>query len=687
MSRYNTPHIITKNGRAARILYALAVVILLSIFCPKDTTLKLNYTLNEPWESGALIARDSFEIYKSAEMIAKELDSLKRYYEPFYELQTNTTDKYVKRFAESLQALPEPLKIGHTEQRILTNALEAYYNKGILSDSSLAILQERKMGLIHIFRQNESERALTSSLKTEQTVYQELMEQHESARNALLHIKANRFIVPNLKYDKQKSEAQQREIDQMLIVCSGRVQVGEKIVDRGQIITPAIMEKLASYEQHEAQRSKTQAEKWSQTGGQILYITLIITALFIYFVQFRRDYLQSPRVMLLIGLLLISFTILTYEVSKFEIISVYLIPYCILPICLRIFTDSRTAFTAHLCTLMLCAIALENPFEFVVIETMTGMVAIYSLSELQQRSDLFRTALMVIVIGEVMVLCMDLIHMNFFNTRGINTTEHICLAAGGGLLLLSYLLLIPIERLFKFTSSVTLVELSNTNHPILRRLSEEAPGTFQHSMQVSNLAAAVAQHLNAKTQLVRTGALYHDIGKLKNPVFFTENQSGTNPHDKLTCEDSAQIIIQHVKYGLELASKHNLPQCIKDFISTHHGRSKTKFFYITYMNQHPGEEVNGEIFTYPGPNPTTMEEAILMMADAVEAASRSLSEYTEESISTFVDRIIDSQVKEGCFNNCPITFANIETAKQVFKEKLKSIYHTRISYPELKSSH
>lgn len=686
MSRYNNPHIITKNGRLVRALYAVAVIVLLSIFCPKETTLKLNYTLNEPWESGALIARDSFEIYKTPEMIAKERDSLKRYYEPYYELQTSTAEQQIELFKESLQNLPDQLRLSNHERNALVEALEHSYYKGILPDTSLTALQSKKTGLVHIFWQNESERTTTSELRTEQMVYQELMEQDESVRNALLYVKANRFIVPNLKYDVNKSEAQQREVDQMLTICSGRVLVGEKIVDRGQIITPAIMEKLASYERHEAQRSKTQAEKWSQTGGQILYIAIIITALFIYFLQFRQNYLHSPRVMLLIGLLLTFFTILTYQLSRYEPISVFIIPYCILPVCLRIFTDSRTAFFVHLCTLLLCAIALENPFEFMVIETVMGLTAIFSLRELQQRSDLFRTAVLVIITGETMALCIDLMHMNFFNTHGVNVIEYICLAAGSGLLLLSYLLLIPIERLFKFTSSVTLVELSNTNHPILRRLSEEAPGTFQHSMQVSNLAAAVAQHLDAKTQLVRTGALYHDIGKLKNPVFFTENQSGTNPHDKLSCEDSAQIIIQHVKYGLELASKHNLPQCIKDFIATHHGRSKTKFFYITYMNQHQGEEVNGEIFTYPGPNPTTLEQAILMMADAVEAASRSLSEYTEESISTFVDRIIDGQVKEGMFNHCPITFENIDKAKQVFKEKLKSIYHTRISYPELKSS-
>ena len=275
-------------------------------------------------------------------------------------------------------------------------------------------------------------------------------------------------------------------------------------------------------------------------------------------------------------------------------------------------------------------------------------------------------------------------HMNFFNIEGVKADTYIYIAINGGLLLLCYPLLFPLERMFQFTSMVTLVELSNVNNPLLRRLSEEAPGTFQHSMQVANLAAEVANKLGANVQLVRTAALYHDIGKLKNPAFFTENQQGVNPHSTLAYEDSAQIIIQHVKYGLELAGKHNLPESIKNFIATHHGRSKTRFFFISFMNQNPGKEVNEEIFTYPGPNPSTLEEAILMMADAVEAASRSLQDYSEESISNLVERIVDIQVKEGYFNRCPITFENISTCKEVFCKKLKSIYHTRISYPEMK---
>ena len=252
------------------------------------------------------------------------------------------------------------------------------------------------------------------------------------------------------------------------------------------------------------------------------------------------------------------------------------------------------------------------------------------------------------------------------------------------LLLIVYLLLFPIERMLGFTSSITLLELSNANNPLLRRLSEEAPGTFQHSIQVSNLCAAVAGRIGAKSQLVRTGALYHDIGKLHHPVFFTENQNTINPHTRLTNAQSAQIIISHVKEGLALADKHRLPTVIKDFIATHHGTSIARFFYTQAVNKNPDEVIDPSIFTYPGPNPFTAEQAILMMTDAVEAASRSLKEVTEESINALVDKIIDGQLEAGYFRSCPITFKDIEAAKEVLKDKLRTIYHTRIQYPEFK---
>ena len=269
---------------------------------------------------------------------------------------------------------------------------------------------------------------------------------------------------------------------------------------------------------------------------------------------------------------------------------------------------------------------------------------------------------------------------------GVNYHRLIYFTANCVILLFAYPLLFMFEKIFGFTSNVTLVELSNTNNKLLRELSETAPGTFQHSMQMSNLAAAAVLRIGGNAQLVRTGALYHDIGKMKNPAFFTENQNGVNPHLQLPYEQSAQIVINHVYDGLKLADKYNLPESVKRFISTHHGTGKTKYFYISYKNEHPGEPVNEEAFTYPGPNPGTKEEAVLMMADSVEAASRSLKEYTEQSISNLVDKIVDGQLQDGFFKQCPITFKDIDIVKAVFKEKLRIMYHTRISYPELNTA-
>ena len=684
MSRYNHPHTTTTLEYILRTVFILLGIALLGFVCPRESSLKMEYHLDEPWDGDALIAKDSFIIHRSDSSIAQERIKIQNEHEPIYEIRADIAASQVAQFRHMLDSVGNSFGLPHDKRHHVVRTLEEAYATGILPDSCYRSLQERNTTSVHLYANNEGYRMELNKLKSDKSLYEELMNQEEALHEVLLHIKLNRYIQPNLFFDEVKNSSEIKVKLDNIPIFKGRVQVGEKIVDKGQIVNEQIAEKLDSYIKQENSREKTSAEQWSQFGGQLLYIALMLIALGLFFHQFRSDYLSSLRHMLLIWILCLIFPLITYICIRNEWTNIYVIPYCMIPILIRVFMDSRTAFITHAISILLSAIAIELPFEFVVVQLLAGLIAIYSLKQLQQRSDLFMAVVYVIGTSLLAYLCMDLYHMNFVNAKGVDTDTYIGIAAGGGLLLISYLLLFPIEKLFKFTSTVTLVELSNINNPILRRLSEEAPGTFQHSMQVANLSAEVANQLGANAQLVRTGALYHDIGKLKDPVFFTENQSGNNPHNNLPFEDSAQIIIQHVRYGLELAQKNRLPQSIKDFIASHHGRSKTKFFYISYINQNPGKEVNDEIFTYPGPNPKSLEEAILMMADSVEAASRSLNEYTEESVSTLVDRIVDSQVKEGYFNHCPITFENIETAKQTFKEKLKSIYHTRISYPELK---
>ena len=402
----------------------------------------------------------------------------------------------------------------------------------------------------------------------------------------------------------------------------------------------------------------------------------------VYLSLYRKDYFEKPRSLIMLYAFIVFFTLLTALFVRNTFVHIYIVPFAMVPIFIRVFMDSRTAFMTHITLIFICAIMLQHPFEFVVVQSVAGLVAISSLRELSQRSQLFKTAIIVTLSGMAVNLAFDWMEAATLTQIDLSTYNY--LIANGIALLFAYPLLYLIEKAFNFTSDITLIELSNTNNPLLRRMSEVAPGTFNHSIQVANLAGEIANKIDAKAQLVRTGALYHDIGKLANPIYYTENQSGINPHEMLNDIESAQIIIRHVTEGIKMADKNNLPKVIRDFIATHHGLGKAKFFYIRYKNEHPKESVDELLFTYPGPNPFTREQACLMMADSVEAASRSLQDYTEQGIRELVERIIDGQVADGYFRECPITFRDIQYAKTVLIEKLKTIYHTRVSYPDEK---
>lgn len=685
MSRYNHPHELKNRTIILHILGGLLCVVLLTIICPHEASTKLDFKQGEPWDKEALIARDSFEVFKSEAEIEKERDSLKSLYQPYYNVQRDVEQNMLKRFKAELDSLTKGEPAKRNVVNIMVRDLADHFKAGIVEDEAFESMQDNGVLFIHKYSHPTDTVCALESIYTVKATLEDLMEHSDNVRGILQRTRLTQYLEPNLKYNEELSEIQRDEVNKFATICSGRVMIGEKIVDRGQIIDQATFDKLTSYVSALQKRGRTANERYSQIGGNALYILLWVLALYFFFFQFRSDYLHTKKCVRLVYILFLIFPALAYALANNDFLSIYIVPYCMVPIFLRVFLDSRTAFITHLAIIMLCALGTNHPFEFISTQILAGLAAIYSLKQLQQRSELFTTVLFVTGISLLVNLCMDLIQMNFFSNGGFKWDVYVHICINGVLLFISYLLLFPIEKALGFTSMVTLVELSNINHPALRRLSEEAPGTFQHSMQVANLAAAVANVLGAKSQLVRTGALYHDLGKLKDPIYFTENQAGHNPHQNLSFEDSAQKIIQHVQYGLKLANDYALPLDIKELIATHHGRSKTKFFYVSYCNAHPEQKVNEEIFTYPGPNPTTVEQAILMMADAVEAASRSLTEYTEESISNLVEKIVNAQVQEGYFNQCDITYANIDRAKHTFKEKLKSMYHTRIIYPELKN--
>ena len=684
MSRFNHRHKLAPKEIVLRALAIVASIVILASMMPKNTVNELSYKKGEPWDDSPLIAVDSFPVFKPDEVLQRERDSLHRFYEPYFQQNPTVRDSMMEALREGFGHLAGK-EVPHYYLPYLQRKLSEVYQRGVMETDDYDRLQQEKTSVIRLYWQNEASAKPLKQVFTEKTAYEYMMTDEDSTRyphRVLAQCELTKYLRPNLAYDAAKSQQQRQEVDNTLVPYMGQVQVGQKIVDRGQIVDNYTFCVLKSLERYQRDREKSTAERMALTTGQVFYATLMVLMLFGYFQQFRSDYLDSPRTVALVMSLSMVFPLITYGMMGHAFMSVYVIPYCILPIFVRIFMDSRTAFITHVIMLLTCAVALKHPYEFLVTETLAGLVAIYSLRQLNQRSDLLRAAITVTAVSLAAYFCMDIIHGNLASTDGLDKWTYIYLTISGILSMISYLLLIPVERIFGFTSNVTLVELSNINNPVLRRLSEEAPGTFQHSMQVANLAAEVANNLMAKSQLVRTGALYHDIGKLENPVFFTENQSGVNPHDGLPLEKSARIIIRHVADGLKLADKYKLPQAVKDFIATHHGTSMAKYFYISYKNKYPDREPDPKLFTYPGPNPSTLEQAILMMADAVEAASRSLPKYTEESVSALVDKIIDGQVREGYFNMCPITFREIEVAKEVFKSKLKTIYHTRVQYPD-----
>jgi putative nucleotidyltransferase with HDIG domain len=429
-------------------------------------------------------------------------------------------------------------------------------------------------------------------------------------------------------------------------------------------------------------RSASTNEIPSTIAGQTLFVIILIVLFTIYLYLYRREYLKKMRSILMLYVMITIFPVVVSLMMEHSILSVYLLPFAIAPIFIRIFMDSRTAFISHVLMVLICAAAVKYQYEFIIIQIVAGMVAIFSLNELSQRAQLFKTALLVTLASCAMYFALQLMQDN--SILQMDHSMYKYLVINGVLLLFAYPLMYIVEKTFGFTSNVTLIELSNTSKNLMQKLSETAPGTFQHAIMVSNLAVAIANKIGANAQLVRTGALYHDIGKMANPAYFTENQAGVNPLEEMTRQEAAKIVISHVAEGLKLCDSYDIPKIIQDFITTHHGKGKTKYFLISYKNEHPDEEVDESLFTYPGPNPFTREQAILMMADTVEAASRSLPEYTPESISNLVNRLIDGQVNEGYFTDCPITFRDISVAKQVLIDRLKAIYHTRISYPELK---
>lgn len=662
----------------------LVTVVLIVWFLPRREGSQYVYDVDEPWRYGDMIAQYDFPIYKTEETLAMEKDSALKLFVPYFDydkkVEARVMEKFDQDFAGGLPGLPAEFT------DVVRNRLHRLYQTGIMETPLFNSVHRDTTSMVRVVVGKNVEQMIVEDFYSTMSAYEQLLsdESLSADRQALQRLNLINYIEPNLVYDKARSETAKNDLLGTIPPANGMVKAGQKIIGTGEIVTEERYRELVSLEKEMNRRGSNMEQVDLNFIGNALYVLSFVIIFTIYLTLFRKDYFNKPRNILMLYALVTIFPImvsLMMQHSYFSF-SVYVLPFAFTPIFVRVFQDSRTAFITHMVMVFICAAALRYQFDFIVIQMLSGLVAIYSLREMSSRAQVFKTALMVFIATCFTYFTLRLMQSGTTFNLDVSMYSHFMI--NGVLLLLAYPLMYVVEKAFGFTSNVTLIELSNTNGVLLRRLSEEAPGTFQHSITVSNLAAEIANRIGANSTLVRTGALYHDIGKMKNPAFFTENQQGgVNPYDNLTDKESAQIIVEHVVNGVKLAEENNLPVIIRDFILTHHGHGMAKYFYIKYHNEHPDEIVDKEPFTYPGPNPYTREQAILMMADSCEAASHSLKDYSDESITKLVNQIIDGQVDAGFFTEAAITFRDISEAKTVLIDRLKAIYHTRIKYPKL----
>lgn len=656
------------------ILWILLATALIVYFLPQKKDQTLSFEENRPWDHKELIAPFEIYIYPDTSNV---IDSLKNAFIPIAEVNNKTIDTIIATLYQSNLSIVNKI----------IPTLQAQYELGVIDADSYSLIENGKLPYLRILDGKYLNKVETNNYASPRKLYLMIdsLAQDSTTRNALKALNIQQLLIPNIAINESKTERAYNEDLARATAPTGIIMQNERIIDRGQKVTPELFRILTTYKEMLAQQSPdTNRTKWIHILGQSLFVLILIIILYLYLFIFGHDIIISRGNLIFILMLVTIFGILASFASSLFNNGIYLVPFVIIPIVVLVFFDARTAIFCHIIEILICASFAPFPLEFIVVQFCAGAVAVYSLKELSKRSQLLRTALLVFIAYVVSFISVEIL----LNSSIPNTAQRVIgfIAINSVLTSFAYVLLFIIEKMFGLISMVTLVELSDINNPLLRELSEQCPGTFQHSMAVSNLAAEAASRIGANIQLVRTGALYHDIGKIKNPAFFTENQRGVNPHDTLDPINSAEIVVNHVNDGIKLASKAKLPAIIQDFIRQHHGCGKAKYFYISQCQKHPDEIVDETPFTYPGPNPNTKETSLLMMADAVEAASRSLKDHSLLSITNLVERIVESQIDDGLHNDSPISFRDIKVIKESFINSISTMYHSRIIYPDSASA-
>ncbi len=663
---------ISANGIARTVAVALAALMVIVWFYPHQRTNKLFYEEGRPWNYAQLIAPFDIPIHPDSATVERMRDTLDARFIPIFVFDANAVDSVVRRLPGT-----------NAERLSLASHLKRCYNEGVVSAEVMARVRQGKLPRIRVLEGNTMSERSTDKLVSVSDVYRRL---DSVVHNTQLHqymVRSDVYslLAPTLVYDEVENKRHYDNEYQTLTADRGVILQGQAIINKGDIITPQDYTNLQTYEQLlEARLTSENQSDWLTILGQVTYVMMLLAALVGYCFIYRKNLFDNFRAMLFMLLLVTVFFLLSAALSTFIPGGVYIVPMVIVPIMILVFFDAHTALFTSTIAMLIVAPITSFALEYIFLQFSATAIAVYTLRDLSRRSQLMRTAMLVGLTYIVAYLALELL-MNG-SLDGFTWRMPVFLIISALLMLVLYILMFAIEKSFGFVSTVTLIELTDTNQPLLRKLSDTCPGTFQHAMSVSNLAADAARAMGANEELVRAGALYHDIGKMNNPAFFTENQHGVNPHEALPPEQSARIVIGHVTDGLRTAERYGLPNIIKRFIAEHHGAGKAKYFYYDYCRKHPDEaNPSAEDFTYPGPNPQSRETSLLMMADAVEAASRSLTDYSRQALTELVDKIVDGQIAEGLHAESTLEFRDVPIIKEAFVKRLMTIYHTRIAYP------
>lgn len=664
-------------------LFILVAGIIVLLF-PREKRFKYHYEVGKPWNYELIMASFDFPIYKTDEQLEADKAELLSSYTPYFLYDNKVAEQQFEKWLSDwkLKNAEEPKYLAYVKRKF-----DDIYRYGIISSGAQEkLLAHDRKNVAIVYENRKSDVFSIEDLYTPKSAYEEIIFNKPEFVDAseLNSYNLNLYLQENLQFDSITSANVKEDMVKNLSLTSGIVQTGEKVIDRGEIVTPTTFAILNSMKIETDKRTSVFKESGFVIVGEVIIVLFLLSLLVSYLFLFRPAIFSSFNYLVFIAIQILLVVAIASVVQRFTGIGAYIIPFALLPIIIRVFFDSRTALFVHIITVLIVSFMVDNPFVFVVLQIMAGMAAVSGLKDLTARAQLTQTAIIIFATYVAAYLAMELISEGAFNR--INYHPIIYFALNSMMLLFAYVMIYIFEKVFNLISAITLVELTNVNSDFMIKFAEAAPGTFQHSLQVSNLATEAAKKIGANSLLVRTGALYHDIGKMLNPQYFVENQVGDdNPLLKMKHEEASQVIIKHVADGVALAKKNRLPDQIIAFITTHHGRSKTKFFYNSFINENPGVQPDEEKFTYPGPLPFSKETAILMMADAVEARSRTLGEYTEESIKDMVENMVDMQIADGQFKDAPISFRDVEIVKKVLVEKIKNVYHSRITYPELKN--